>query len=336
MDLNARPVRCFIAVAEDCSFSRAALRMHLSQPALSAQIRALERQLGFDLFLRTSRHVDLTAEGRLFLGAARRFVGEAGIFNQAARDIRTNEIRVGAAVETALIPERTRLIEQFIEKFPHSQLQIQNVNQLTHCASLLKRDIDLAIVIEAAQAQQNASEDAGNIEKMILCQKPIKLVVPASSPLAALPAITLADLKGIHIVLPHLLGDSIDTSELAGSLSKAGAHLVRPPEGNSIAIEQFAARNRICAISLDWICIAAADQDGCVRRPIPGLDFTTALTLVRTRGEHRPSASQFWSAALAFKGRGDSNINGRISAGKSFVKLGTVSALRVCNTAAHG
>ena len=95
MDLDATPFRYFLTVAEERSFTRAAQLLHVSQPALSAQIREFERRLGFALFQRTSRRVELTAEGRLFLGNARRMVAEASWANQAAREIRDNELRIG-------------------------------------------------------------------------------------------------------------------------------------------------------------------------------------------------------------------------------------------------
>ena len=338
MDLNGRPVRCFIAVAEDGSFSRAARRMHMSQPALSAQIRAFERQLGFDVFRRNSRHVDLTPEGRQFLAAARRFVAETSIFNQAARDIRINEIRIGAAVETALIPERTSLIERFIEKYPLLQLQILDGNQLTHWSSLLKRDLDLAIIIEATKASSLEDGTSANFERMVLCQRRIQMVVPSNSPLAMQPAITLANLKEVHIVLPHMLGDRVDTSELAGILNAAGVQLIRPPEGNSFAIEQFAAKHRVCAISLGWINTSAINRNESVYRSVSELDFSTALTLVRARAEHRPGARQFWnSAALQCNSvGGPTNIGERVFAAHDYVNIGGTLPLRVRNVAAHG
>ena len=67
MDLDGSPFRAFLAVAKHQSFTRAAAEMNFSQPALSAVIRELERRLGFALFRRTSRHVELTREGRDYL-----------------------------------------------------------------------------------------------------------------------------------------------------------------------------------------------------------------------------------------------------------------------------
>ena len=67
MDLNLRDIRAFIAVAQTGSFTRAATRLHLSQPALTVQIRRLEETVGLRLFDRNSRNVALTQTGRELL-----------------------------------------------------------------------------------------------------------------------------------------------------------------------------------------------------------------------------------------------------------------------------
>jgi DNA-binding transcriptional LysR family regulator len=81
--VELRHLRYFIAVAEELNFSRAAQRMHMAQPPLSAAIRQLERDIGVDLFVRTTREVKLTEAGRAFLKGARRTLADA---DQAAED----------------------------------------------------------------------------------------------------------------------------------------------------------------------------------------------------------------------------------------------------------
>lgn len=69
--MNTVQLECFVSVAEHLNFSRASESLHVSQPADSHQIQTLENELGVKLFKRTSKSVELTEEGMLFLADAR-------------------------------------------------------------------------------------------------------------------------------------------------------------------------------------------------------------------------------------------------------------------------
>ena len=90
--LELRHLRYFIAVAEELNFSRAAARLHMAQPPLSAAIRQLEQELGTELFLRTTREVKLTEAGQTFLAGARRTLAELERAESDARRAAAGEI----------------------------------------------------------------------------------------------------------------------------------------------------------------------------------------------------------------------------------------------------
>jgi DNA-binding transcriptional LysR family regulator len=102
--MELRHLRYFVAVAEELHFRRAAERLHVAQPAVSEQVRKLERELGVDLLERTSRKVTLTEAGVAMLEESRRVLELADRAQQSARNARcqaTERLRVGYAA-TAL------------------------------------------------------------------------------------------------------------------------------------------------------------------------------------------------------------------------------------------
>src|SRR5213079_166720 len=97
--MELRHLRYFIGVAEEENVSRAALKLHVSQPALSRQVRDLEEELGFPLLERSAKSVRLTDAGRVFLPEARAVLQRADDAVKAARAIATgaSELHVGYA-----------------------------------------------------------------------------------------------------------------------------------------------------------------------------------------------------------------------------------------------
>lgn len=120
MQFELRHLRYFLAVADELSFTRAAERLHVAQPALSAQIRQLERQLGCELFVRTTRKVELSSHGELLLGDAReivRLADEAAAKLAAAARGERGVLRIGfvghGGGETG-----TEILRKFAAEFP--------------------------------------------------------------------------------------------------------------------------------------------------------------------------------------------------------------------------
>src|SRR6201995_930230 len=106
-NVELRHLRYFIAIAEEQSFTRAAERLWVAQPALSTQIRRLEAELGVQLFERHTRGADLTPAGELFLQRARLALAAVDVASATGRDLEagvTGSVRLGVASEARWLP----------------------------------------------------------------------------------------------------------------------------------------------------------------------------------------------------------------------------------------
>ena len=124
--MELRQLRYFVAIAEERSFSRAAERLWLSQPALSTQIGRLERELGVQLFIRHTRGVDLTAAGELFLERARTTLAAADCASATGPDLQAGvagDLRIGLSTD-ARWQHSASLLAQFARERPGVELTV--------------------------------------------------------------------------------------------------------------------------------------------------------------------------------------------------------------------
>ena len=305
MDLDAKPYRAFVTVAEERSFGRAATRLNVSQPALSAQIREFERRLGFSLFKRTSRTVELSAQGRLFLGNARRMLAETEAVRTAARAIQTNQLTIGATIQTVLVAERVTLLERFLQQQPEIPLRITNDTDVRLLAAVARREIDLALLIEPMPGGvptysplDAASAAAADLERLVLQRRQVEILMPQEHPASRRAVVPRSALKDLPVATFDRRHGIALTDAIGQYLRDAGAVAIRPPERNALAVERYGAVKRMAAMSLGWFGQAhLQDLAPMVRLPIEGLDVATGLTLLRAKGEERSAATTFWAMA---------------------------------------
>ncbi|MET3637898.1 LysR substrate-binding domain-containing protein [Curtobacterium oceanosedimentum] len=148
MDVDLRQLRAFLAVADELHFGRAAERLRIAQPALSQQIRRTERDLGVDLFVRTSRSVALTAAGRVLQGRAR------SLLDQAARDV-DEVVRVGRGeagrldvgfVVSALPLGPIERVQAFRQRYPLVRVELTEGYSSSLLARIVRGELDLAVL----------------------------------------------------------------------------------------------------------------------------------------------------------------------------------------------
>src|SRR3954451_4639670 len=140
MDLDLRVVRSFVAVAEELHFGRAASRLFVSQPALSKQIQRLEEQLGDRMFVRDSRHVQLTTRGDAFLLDARELLRVATRMQQPAD---ANQIRIAHIFELSTSRD---VADAYAVARPDVQLVQHAMDSAAQLQALLDNRLDVAIV----------------------------------------------------------------------------------------------------------------------------------------------------------------------------------------------
>lgn len=291
MDLDARPYRSFLTVAETGSFSRAADVLNVSQPALSAQIKEFERRLGFSLFHRSSRRIALTPEGRLFIDRARRLVTETEWANQAAKDIRTNRLRIGAAHHTADIPERNHLIDRFQLVEPDVPMRVLRRSPPQVLADLRSGDIDVAILLECCDSGVVA-DDGLNLTRWVVAARPLRLWLPVEHPLASEPVIPEAALRDLPVAMVDRSHGVPIAEQIARLLSRAGASPYALPEGDARSLLRQSSMLRRCTVDLGWISSADDSMRSCA---VAGWTAQTLLTVLAADGERRDGANRLLS-----------------------------------------
>jgi DNA-binding transcriptional LysR family regulator len=147
MDLNLRDIRALVAVAEAGSFTRAAERLHLSQPALTVQIRRLEEAVGARLFDRNSRNVALTPTGRELLPLLRKSLQDMESVLRDARAMGEGEsgtIRIAClpTFASSVLPE---LIIDMKRDVPRAVFQVRDVVASTVNALVRNEDADIGL-----------------------------------------------------------------------------------------------------------------------------------------------------------------------------------------------
>ncbi|RJS93695.1 LysR family transcriptional regulator [Salinisphaera sp. Q1T1-3] len=152
--MDARRLRHFVAVAETLHFGRAATRLHMTQPPLSQSIRALEAELGADLFQRTQRRVALTAFGAQWLVPVRAALAGLDALGPTAERMKRGEIgRLALSfVSTAdysLLPD---LVARFRAAYPDVTLSLEEATSDVQIAAVLAGTADAGIVIPPARA----------------------------------------------------------------------------------------------------------------------------------------------------------------------------------------
>lgn len=146
--MELRHLRYFVAVAEEENISRAAARLHVSQPAVGRQIHDLEEELGFPLLARTGKSVRLSAAGRIFFGEARDVLAHAAAAVEKARrgDAPPAEIKVGY-LPSGTVGMVSRALQVFKARFPGVRVTLHDLSAEDMQPLLLQKKLDVALTV---------------------------------------------------------------------------------------------------------------------------------------------------------------------------------------------
>ncbi|PDT22290.1 transcriptional regulator CynR [Rhizobium hidalgonense] len=278
----ARQVRYFLAVAEHESFTRAADALHVSQPALSQQVRLMEESLGVQLFDRSGRTTRLTDSGEVYLQYVRRASQEFREAKRAIHDV--NDLSRGA-LRVAVTPTFTTylvgpLVEAFYSRYPNISLNVREISQEHMEELLLADEIDVGIAFSGTLTP--------DLDLDPLLVETLALVVRTGHPLAGEMSIGLKALSAESLVL---LSAEFATREQIDRFCRQ--HSIQPHvriEANSIsAVIEIVRRTRLSTLLPATIAFARQDL---VAIPLDPVRLQRTAVLMQRKDAYRSAAAR--------------------------------------------
>ncbi|MFJ8714008.1 LysR family transcriptional regulator [Streptomyces violaceus] len=191
---DLRGLRYFLAVADELSFGRAAVRLHMTQPGLSQGIKALERRLGMPLFERDRQGVALTAAGRVLEPKARQLLSHAEEFDRFASVLagRHNGKLTLSYSRSGGIGLASELTSRFREQYPHMTVETATGHTHSNVERIRMRTIDVGFI--------RPPIDGDDLQCSVIAYDQVVVAFPVGHPLADRPGVSPADLAGERLV----------------------------------------------------------------------------------------------------------------------------------------
>lgn len=265
-DVHVRDLRYFVAVAEQLHFTRAAESLYVSQPALSKQIRALERQLGAPLFDRDRHGVRLTPVGTALLPHARAVIAAWGEGAEAVRRAQETE-RATLVVGMSTSPGRGGLLPAIRSRFtaahPEVRLKLRQVGWEDPSAGLADGTSDVAFVWLPLA-------DAERYRWVVVATEPRLVALPETHPLAGRDRVDFAELLdepflALPATTPELRDDWLALDARGGREPVIGGEIASTDE----TYEALVAGLGICLVATGNAPLLT--RGGVVVRPVDGL-----------------------------------------------------------------
>ncbi|NHN30540.1 LysR family transcriptional regulator [Paenibacillus agricola] len=193
--MELRQLQYFLAVSEELNFSRAAERLRMTQPPLSLQIQNLEKELGFPLFNRNHRLVELTDAGQVFADEIRKLFDQLHRAIEHSGSVHRGEkgkLTIGF-VGSATYDILPRVLREFRRLYPDVLVHLLELSTPAQMVALHEEEIDIGVLRPPIHDDNLCTE--------IVSTVPCVLAVPKQHPLAVQPNVSLADLAPYPFVM---------------------------------------------------------------------------------------------------------------------------------------
>ncbi|MEU6800577.1 LysR family transcriptional regulator [Streptomyces neyagawaensis] len=293
-DVHGRDLRYFVTVAEELHFTRAAERLYVSQPALSKQIRALERRLGVELFRRERQGAALTPAGEALLPYARRVLEAWEEGAAAVEEVRTAQ-RSTLVVGMSTSPGRGGLLPAVRSRFtaarPEAVIRLRQVNWADPTAGLADGDADVAFIWLPVPDQDRYAWT-------VIAEEPVRVALPDTHPLAARAEIDFGDLLDEpFLALPESAGPLRDhwlaLEARGGRPPRIGAEIA----GTEETYEALLAGLGVCLVAAGNVPLLTLG--GVTTRPVRGVPPSRYVLAWREDDARRPLVRAYAEACRA-------------------------------------
>jgi len=292
--MELRRLRYFVAVAEELHFGRAARRLHISQPPLSQQIQALERELGVSLFERAGHRTRLTAAGAELLPRARGLLQQAEAARTAVQQLGRGEsgmLQLGFTGSLPLTPVMPRVLHDFRLAFPGVRLQLRELRTREQIERLADGSLDVGFFRPTQHAQLE------QLETRVVLREPLVVALHADSPLARRKRLPLAALEREPFIIYSRSVSAGLHDQILELCLKAG---FRPRLAQEV--HEMPTTVGLVAAGVGVALVAGSMQrvqvPGVVFRPLAETGATTDILLAWKRGEASPALRNFLGTAL--------------------------------------
>lgn len=290
--MELRHLRYFVAVAEELNFRRAAERLRLAQPALSAQVKALEEELGVRLLERTTRSVALTQAGLVFLKEARGVLAAASQAEQLARKAEhgvVGTLRVGV-IAPAASPWLAGVLRLYHQQFPGVQLSLSEITTVEQLLRLRAGDLDAGLLRPPVHFPE--------LEWRFVEQSPQVLAAPAGHRLARKRRLEWTDFDGEGLVMIQPGHQHGFYDAFLAACARAGAKTYPAQYARDVQIKMWLISAGF-GVAPTTAALAEVKRPGLVFRPLPPGLPPVQTVLVWRKQDRSPVVRNFLECAAA-------------------------------------